>query len=293
SAQSVTPAVTSIASSTGNFAPCPQGLTGITYTAYAAAPTTAQSPISTFRWTRPAGTSVASANADSSVVTIYYLSSYKGGALSVAGQSACGVRGTARSQTLQYLPPTPAGISGNATPCINSNETYTVNIISPSSVQAAAVGYSWTLPRNTSIVSATSDSASVTIAISSLFTNGSITVKAKTACGVLGGARSLALTKCEVSPRSFTLTEVAEDKLYPNPNNGNFQLYVNTGIAARTNALVKVIDMTGKVVAQYNTINNNGVINARYVAGYLPNGVYTVQYTVGNTSKSIKMIVQK
>jgi hypothetical protein len=51
--------------------------------------------------------------------------------------------------------------------------------------------------------------------------------------------------------------------------------------------------MTGKQVAQYNAVNNNGVINARYAASHLQNGVYTVQYTVGNASKSIKMIVQK
>ncbi len=286
----VTAAVATLTSGTGNFAPC-AGAT-VTYTVTAPAPTNAQSPISTFRWTRPAGTSVASANADSSVVTINYLSTYKGGALSVAGQSACGFRGTARTVTLQYLPPTPSFINGNPTPCINTNESYSFVIVSPSISQAAAVGYSWTLPKNTSIVSANTDSSFITISIGALFTSGSISVKAKTACGVLGGGRSQALTKCVVSPRAFTYTE-AKDQLYPNPNDGNFQLSVNTGITTRSNALVRVFDMTGKQVAQYNAVNNNGVINARYAASHLQNGVYTVQYTVGNTSKSIKMIVQK
>ena len=290
STNNVTPAVATLTSGTDNFAPC-AGAT-VTYTVTAPAPTNAQSPISTFRWTRPAGTSVASANADSSVVIINYLSTYKGGALSVAGQSACGFRGTARSVTLQYLPPTPSFINGNPTPCINTNETYSFVIVSPSISQAAAVGYSWTLPKNTSIVSANTDSSSVTISIGALFTSGSISVKAKTACGVLGGGRSQALTKCVVSPRAFTYTE-AKDQLYPNPNDGNFQLSVNTGITTRSNALVRVFDMTGKQVAQYNAVNNNGVINARYAASHLQNGVYTVQYTVGNASKSIKMIVQK
>ncbi|MBU6157561.1 MAG: T9SS type A sorting domain-containing protein [Bacteroidetes bacterium] len=296
SALSVTPAVTSLTSGTGNFAPC-AGST-VTYTATASTPTNAQSAIATFRWTRPAGTEVVSANSDSSEITVNYLSVYKGGALSVRGVSACGILGSARSVTLQYLPPTPTSISGNATPCINSNVTYTVNISSPSISQAAVNGYSWTLPRNTSIVSGTPDSSSITIAITPLFTSGSISVKAKTACGVLGGARSFALTRCSVAPlprAEENLISAAEvsNQLYPNPTKGKFTLTVNTGIAERVNVSVRLFDMTGKVVAQYNAINAGSVINSTYDASQLPNGVYNVQYTLGNRTKAIKMFIQK
>jgi hypothetical protein len=61
----------------------------------------------------------------------------------------------------------------------------------------------------------------------------------------------------------------------------------------RANVLVKLYDMTGRVVAQYNAINNEGVINSTYDASQLPNGVYTVQYTFGNQNKAIKMFIQK
>lgn len=299
SALSVTPAVTAITSSTGNFAPCP-GASGITYTATAAAATNAQSSISTFRWTRPAGTTVVSANSDSSEITINYLSTYKGGAIAVRGQSACNILGGARSVTLQYLPPTPTSISsstGNTAPCRGNEVTYTANILPPTVSQAAVTGYSWTLPKNTSFVSAAPDSSSVTVNFSSTYTGGSISVKAKTVCGVLGGARSLALTLCPPPSargvnNAITSAEVA-DQLYPNPNNGKFRLTVNTGISERANVIVRLFDMTGKVVAQYNAINTAGVINSTYDAGQLPNGVYTVQYTLGNQTKAIKMFIQK
>jgi uncharacterized lipoprotein YajG len=84
-----------------------------------------------------------------------------------------------------------------------------------------------------------------------------------------------------------------KDQIYPNPNNGNFVLTVNTGIAAKSTAIVKVIDMYGKVVAQFTAQNNRGAIVSNYTGTALANGVYTVQYTVGTISKTMKMVVQK
>jgi hypothetical protein len=299
SALSLTPAVTSIVSSTDNFAPC-AGST-VTYTASSLAPSVSQSSIDKYRWTRPNGTAVVSANADSSEITINYLSTYKGGAIAARGQSACGVLGSPRSVTLQYLPPTPVSISsstGNFAPCRGDAVTYSVNVNPPSSVQTSAVRYRWTTPKNVTITGASgSDSTSITVSFGSLYTGGSISAKGETVCGVFGGVRSATLTLCSPAARSasdntITSAEVA-DQLYPNPNNGKFRLTVNTGISERANVIVRLFDMTGKVVAQYNAINTAGVINSTYDAGQLPNGVYTVQYTLGNQTKAIKMFIQK
>ncbi|MFN9710591.1 MAG: T9SS type A sorting domain-containing protein, partial [Bacteroidota bacterium] len=300
-ALSVTPAVTSITSSTGNFAPC-AGATGITYTATALAPTSAQSPINVFRWTLPAGVARVSANSDSSEITVDYLSTYKGGAIAARGQSACGILGTAKSITLQYLPPTPVSITGSTTaPCVGNVITYTANVNPPTATQATAVRYRWTRPKNTTVVGATSDSSSIDVSFNTGYTGGSITVKGETACGVFGGVRSLTLTLCpppaargfNSNVNTFENNSTVVDQIYPNPNNGNFKLTVNTGIMENVNATVRVVDIYGRLISQFNAPNTNGLIITDYKGSNLANGVYTVQYTVGSVSKSMKFVVQK
>ena len=81
--------------------------------------------------------------------------------------------------------------------------------------------------------------------------------------------------------------------IYPNPNNGNFKLTVNTGILENTNATVRVVDIYGRLISQFNAVNSNGSIITDYKGSHLANGVYTVQYTVGAVSKSLKFVVQK
>ena len=292
---SVTPAVTSIS---GNLAPCPS-TAFVTYTATAAAPTSAQSPISVFRWTLPAGVVRFSANSDSSEITVNFLSTYKGGAIAARGQSACGILGTAKSVTLQYLPPTPVSITGSTTaPCVGNTITYSVNVNPPTATQATAVGYRWTRPKNTTIISATSDSSSINLRFDAGYTGGSVTAKAVSACGVFGGVRSLTLTLCPARMSNSNLITLEGnneviDQIYPNPNNGNFKLTVNTGILENANATVRVVDIYGRLISQFNTVNNNGAIITDYKGSNLANGVYTVQYTVGSVSKSLKFVVQK
>jgi hypothetical protein len=53
------------------------------------------------------------------------------------------------------------------------------------------------------------------------------------------------------------------------------------------------VDVYGRLISQFNAINNNGVIMTDYKGTNLANGVYTVQYTVGSVSKSMKFVVQK
>jgi hypothetical protein len=80
--------------------------------------------------------------------------------------------------------------------------------------------------------------------------------------------------------------------VYPNPNNGNFNININTGIENNMPATISIIDMYGKVVAQFNAVNNFGRISKSISTG-LSNGIYTVKYNVGSVTNSVRMIVQK
>ena len=271
----------------------------VTYTATAPAPTATQSPISLFRWTKPNNTTITSATADSSSITLSFNTGYTGGAITAKGQTACGIAGTAKSITMQYLTPTPTSVTSSTglyNACIGDVITYTAVVAAPTTTQVAAVVYRWTKPNNTVITSATADSMSINLQFNTGYTGGSVTVKGQTACGALGTAKSQALTHtgCATGTRNvFTKSDnVIKASVYPNPNNGNFMVNINTGIVSNAKATIQVIDMLGKVVANVNAENNNGLINTN-INSNLNNGVYTVKYTVGNISNSIKMVVQK
>jgi hypothetical protein len=82
-------------------------------------------------------------------------------------------------------------------------------------------------------------------------------------------------------------------KVYPNPNNGTFTLQARTGVISKSTATVQVIDMMGKVVSQSLVSMNQGVINTTINNNNLKNGVYMVKYIAGNTTQTIRMVVQK
>jgi hypothetical protein len=90
----------SIASSTGAYNACIGN--SITYSALVSAPSTSQVAASLFRWTKPNNTTITSASADSSTITLQFNTGYIGGTLSVKGQTSCGTQGTAKSQALTH-----------------------------------------------------------------------------------------------------------------------------------------------------------------------------------------------
>jgi hypothetical protein len=81
--------------------------------------------------------------------------------------------------------------------------------------------------------------------------------------------------------------------LYPNPNNGIFTLNVTTGKFENARATIQIVDMMGKMVYQTNAVVNNGILNSRINNNNLSNGIYTVRYTIGSVTNTVKMVVQK
>jgi N-acetylneuraminic acid mutarotase len=76
----------------------------------------------------------------------------------------------------------------------------------------------------------------------------------------------------------------------PNPNNGNFQL--DCQLPANTSAILRIIDITGRIVAQYELDNNTNSININEAA--LNNGLYCCQVLVnGAAIWQGKMVVDK
>lgn len=285
------------ASVTGNNLPC-IGSTTYTYTAVAGTPTTAQAPTARFRWTLPANSQVMTSNSDSSVIGVKFNTGYVGGMFTVKAVSAVGVLSAAsKNDTLKYATPTPGAVTSSTASfnhCIGSTATYTVAAGVLTATSAPAVVYRWTKPTTVQFLSANSDSSQVTLKFNTGFVASSVTIKGQTACGVQSAtAKTQAMTHtgCAVGTRLATSTTTTAE-VYPNPNNGNFNININTGIENNMSATISIIDMYGKVVAQYNAVNNFGRISKSISTG-LTNGIYTVKYNVGSVTNSVRMIVQK
>ena len=292
------PAATNITSSTGNFNACAGN--SVQYTVVAPAPTATQGTVMVYRWTIPAKTSITSANADSSVITLNFQTSFAGGSLSVKALSGCGIYSA--SKVASFIPPTPTGITSSTASynaCIGNVIQYTVVPTAATPLKATTHHYRWTIPAKTMISATNADSSVISVTFLSLYTGGNLTVKGVTVCGVAGSAKSQPLTHtgCPSGTRESIVKaqEITLNKaqLYPNPNNGTFNLNIETGINTTMPASVQIVDAFGRRVAQYNTMNTAGKMNKNIAENALAPGLYTVVYTIGSKTGSIKMVVNQ
>jgi hypothetical protein len=177
---------------------------------------------------------------------------------------------------------------------------------------AAPNGYEWSLPTGSAVAtSGTLDSGvlSGTTAryIKVIYTSNagaistdSIRVRYTSACGV-GNNKAAKLTNlakvcfagAPVYSKATNTTEGTKAQVYPNPNNGIFTVRIETGVTSRATASIQIFDMNGRLVSNLTAQNNNGLISQNINNSYLNNGIYTVRYTVGNVTNTIKMVVQK
>ena len=292
------PALSTLTSGSGNTTPCIGDV--VTYTAVALTPTTSQSAVAVYRWTKPNFTTITSATADSSSITVSYNTGFTGGTITAKTQSACGIAGSAKTLYLQYLPPTPTAITSSTgiyNFCIGSTATFTATVPAPSTSQRAAIVYRWTKPNNTVIIAAAADSSNITLQFNTGYTGGAVTVKGQTDCGAQGSAKSQSITHtgCPTGTRGlFTETEVKNEVkagIFPNPNKGNFTVTIETGLEKATKATIQIMDVTGRMIKQLNAVNNNGVIVAQVSDNTLSSGIYNVKYTVDTFIGTIKMVV--
>ena len=300
-------AVSGITTVGGNFATC----IGVnkTFTAVRGTPTTSQAPIASFRWTRPANTSIVSATSDSASITVSFNTGYTGGSISAKGVSQCGTIGTTASTAiLQFLPPSVLSIAsstGSYNACIGNSITYSALVGAPTTSQVAASVFRWTKPNNTSITSASADSSTITLQFNTGYIGGTLSVRGQTSCGTQGTAKTQTLTHAGCAagtkmsvPVTTTETGSFEISLYPNPSAGEFKLFVGVTPTMATNlvggktptkaakATVKIIDLQGRLIKSFEC--NANQVTA--LGNELKPGVYMVEVRMGNEVKTVRAV---
>jgi PKD-like domain/Metallo-peptidase family M12/Secretion system C-terminal sorting domain len=144
----------------------------------------AVSGATSYTWTLPSGST-----GTSTTTSITISLGGTSGNISVTANSSCG-SGTARTLaiTISPLPAQPVTITGNASTCPATSQSYSVAAVS------GATSYTWTLPSGWSGTSTTNS-----ITTTSGSAGGNITVKANNACGS-SAVRTLAVTISSVAP---------------------------------------------------------------------------------------------
>ena len=195
------PAVTAIE---GEISPCIGS--SYSYTATAAIPAANQSSVGKFRWTRPANTTLVSANSDSSSVSIRFNAGYTGGSITVKAQSICGITtGIAKSIVLKYGTPTVSSITGSTTPCIGQTTSYAATPTNTTASQNPISVYRWVRPANTTITNASGDSSTITVSFNTGYAGGAIkSYGISSSCDFAGSSKTLQLRHFPPTPNTVT-----------------------------------------------------------------------------------------
>ena len=175
---------------------------------------------------------------------------------------------------------------------------------------SAATGYLWTMPTGTVGSTGTLDSGSLSgrtikIRYTSNAASGagdSIRVRFTSACGN-GAIKAQKLSNiakaCRIASPEFAAQKTtafglnSEALIYPNPNNGNFNINIETEEKISQPASIMIYDLRGQLVARYNVNSNFGSIRKTISNNTLQNGVYLVKYTIASKTETIRMVVQK
>ena len=148
----------------------------------------------TYTWSVPTGATGATivSGQGTNTIVVHFAATYTGtvatnNKIRVTVTSACGSPLKDSMVVTKATPAAPAAISGPANPCpyVGTGTPVTYSI---APVGGVAVTYRWTLPANVSLVSASSDSTSITVLFNSAFatnasTQKSIKVKSVSGCG--------------------------------------------------------------------------------------------------------------
>lgn len=251
-----------------------------------------------YTWTLPTGVSLVSQNNSTANAVVTLNNSFVSAtAIAVRADRLCGSSANAVA-VLKINKPTgvttvfgPKTVAGSA-----SGVVYTASSVTN------ATRYTWVLPVGVTLVSANTDSSSITVNFSSTYKTASFSVTPRSLCGAaptvkvaIARGTVTAAPSAAVGNEALTneVVNAIQANVYPNPSTGAFVVNIKNADVTTNAASVQVINIYGQTVASYKTVSVNGNIQLSINNNSLTNGLYTIKYTVGNTTGTTRVMIQK
>jgi len=247
--------------------------------------------------TNPIKTIMTTANS----IGVVFDSAHTSGAIGVTPYNNAGL-GTKFSVTVAKVKAGVYKVVSTAAALPSTTVKYTASVTNGSAVSS----YKWTIPATNvtalngtisgNVVTTTADTLS--LSFGSAFKTGSLRVEIVNNCGT-GTGKSFSLngtTTLNKVGSQMELTEITETannstkfSVFPNPNNGNFNIMMTSENVNETASLV-ITNILGQVVREFSLNNNNGIINTEINAN-LSTGIYFVKLQVGTEVNVAKISV--
>ncbi len=132
--------------------------------------------------------------------------------------------------------------------------------------------------------------------VSNNFNNGdqvSVEVTNHGACLAMMGSKTVTMTVSPVGVVSVTNT-LSDIRLLPNPNNGDFTIRGNTGIAGNQELNVEITDMLGQAVYRGTVTSRNGDVDQKIqLSKALANGMYILNLRTETEAKVFNFVLQQ
>ena len=231
-----------------------------------------------YTWTVPANSTINSGS-NTNNISVNYNASFTTGNITVAAINNCGV-GASRSLAVRAVPATPGTITGPASACAGSTQSYGIQ-----TVQGAS-NYIWTVPGG-AVINSGQGTKVININHSSVPSpNGIITVKSTNNCGT--SALKVLPVVTSACPRLGEA--VTQLQVYPNPANDYINISFN--VEETQQATIILRDAAGRVVYNEATYAAAGFNNQQIELSSLSKGVYFVQLQTASSSENTRLIIK-
>ncbi|MFM9056212.1 MAG: T9SS type A sorting domain-containing protein, partial [Bacteroidota bacterium] len=252
------------------------GVCGLTQT-YSIA---AVSGASSYTWSVSGGT--INSGQGTTSVSVSWTGTGTSGSIAVKSVNACG-ESALRTASINKVPARPEPIVGSTTPCGGTTQAYSVATV------ASASSYTWTVTAGGAI-SAGQGTKNIAVDWTAGVTIGqTLAVRAANACG--SSTNRTAAVSIQSCPReAMEAGSILSMTAYPNPATDFVNVYFTTANIAEYT--IQLMDMSGRVLRNFDGESTEGVNNVPFEMSDLSSGMYLIVLDHDSSRQTIRLVVE-
>jgi len=240
----------------------------------------AVSGASSYTWAVSGGT--INSGQGTTSVSVTWTGSGTTGSISVKSVNACG-ESALRTASISKVPARPEPISGSVLPCGGASEAYSVATV------ASASSYTWTVTAGGTI-SAGQGTKNILVDWATGVTIGqTLAVRASNACG--SSTNRTAAVSVQACPRESMQTgSILSMHAYPNPATDYVNVFFTTAQVGEFT--LQLMDMSGRVLRNFDGESTEGVNNVPFEMSELSSGMYLIVLDHDSSRQTLRLVVE-